>query len=393
MDYQPKINEATPREQKSTLSWEQSSEAPFAPSGSHSTPRQRDAYTEAGVKILALIGVIALLAFAVWGTVQVTRMAPGAFTAAVANFSALFVGNDDERIRFVLESHTLTAGDEVTIRWNHESTRAGAYLFRYDCAEGVSLETRDENGRIEAIRCGNPYTVTTSESEDNTYAFQLTPYSTESRFIDVPIALTFVPTNEREATVQGTTLLTIINTSINANGITNGETDNESPQTSTPVTPNRGAQTNEYQVIGGGTGSPTGVSNPLGTPDLAVTVLAVGYVDRLGETFTPSASIDENQRAAIRFEVRNVGDKLSGEWTFEAELPVKGRSGAFTYEPRENQRSLNPGERIEYTLGFDEIKDNDGVANMRIIVDPNERVAETNRTNNTATASILVEDN
>ena len=116
-------------------------------------------------------------------------------------------------------------------------------------------------------------------------------------------------------------------------------------------------------------------------------VLATGVVDRVSGTFTASSSIRSVDRAGIKFEVENIGNKTSGEWTFNAVLPTYP---SFIFHSKQ-QPSLAPGDKIEFTLGFDSIKD---IGNNVVILnaDPIGSIKESNEENNIIQAIIVVKN-
>lgn len=87
-----------------------------------------------------------------------------------------------------------------------------------------------------------------------------------------------------------------------------------------------------------------------GLPDLAVTVRAVGYLTTAADdSFVTSSVVPVGDRPAILFTIKNIGTNVTGTWRFSATIPTRT---TFTYQS-EPQQSLNPGDSIDYTLGFD----------------------------------------
>jgi len=332
---------------------------------------------QTSMNIFAVIGIISLLSLGALGTMKLANITPQSLVAAVSNFTSIFVPANEKPITFNLETYNVDVEEPFTLAWTHQTRLSGTYLFQYDCRENVSVEAKDSDGILKEVTCDTPFSF---KNENNTAS--LIFYSTQGRFTDIPINLTFIPEDSSKATQQGSALLTIVNKNISDEG---------SP-VSVGGTVSRGAETKETHLIGGnrGTSDTTdiNVSNPARIPDLKVTVLATGVVDKTTNDFTPSVAVGENDRAAIRFEVRNVGTKSSGIWSFIIDLPIS--SGTYVFRSDSNQRSLNPGERIEYTLGFDSINRTNDTIEAIINIDTERRVAETNRENNTASAVIEI---
>lgn len=116
-----------------------------------------------------------------------------------------------------------------------------------------------------------------------------------------------------------------------------------------------------------------------GKADLVIRFKELGYLDRTTNAFTPvTGSVDRSQRIGVKFDVVNVGGSSTGrQWNFNAYLPV---SPAFIYNA-EMQQILNPGEKIEYTLGFDRLLDQRSNT-LRILLDGGNLVDEANEGNN-----------
>jgi len=126
---------------------------------------------------------------------------------------------------------------------------------------------------------------------------------------------------------------------------------------------------------------------PYGKADLAVRLIEVGYLRTSDvDTFVKASRVPEDERAAFRFRVTNVGTNNSGTWEFEAALPTSPR---YTYTSRA-QRSLAPGEYADFTLGYDRARD--GENRVTIEVDSDRDVSESSESNNDLSFEIEVED-
>ncbi|MEX0917311.1 MAG: CARDB domain-containing protein [Candidatus Paceibacterota bacterium] len=128
----------------------------------------------------------------------------------------------------------------------------------------------------------------------------------------------------------------------------------------------------------------TVVSDPNGRADLAPRLLAVGVVDEDGN-FTEKDEVDQSDRIAVRFAVENLGTKTSETWRFTAVLPTH----TIHFFDSPTQQALRPGDRIEYTLGFDGVKDNEKVT-FTVNVDPSKSVPEVTKNNNILKVEINV---
>ncbi len=149
-----------------------------------------------------------------------------------------------------------------------------------------------------------------------------------------------------------------------------------------------GVETNSTTNMGTVTTSTNGTTGVIvggephaasGKADLITRFIALGYLDRNTNQFIPvTGSLDRSQRVGIRFAVINQGGASTlRQWNFNAFLPT---SPLFTYNT-DMQQPLNPGEKIEYTLGFDRLQDQRSNT-LRIELDGGNLIDETDETNN-----------
>ncbi len=132
-----------------------------------------------------------------------------------------------------------------------------------------------------------------------------------------------------------------------------------------------------------GTGT-TSAQTLFGLPDLTVTSLVTGYLTSADTaSFIKSSTVPSGLRGAVKFTITNIGTNASGRFDFIATLPTS-RSYTFTSDP---QDSLLPGERIDYILGFDRTSSGTKQT-ISVLVDSNNAVAESNNSNNSASATV-----
>lgn len=152
--------------------------------------------------------------------------------------------------------------------------------------------------------------------------------------------------------------------------------------TVTPATPVAGTPVTRVVQVGTAPAPLSGLS------DLTVEDVVTGYLTTSNtSSFVKSNTVPDGKRGAVKFTVFNRGTNVSGRFEFEVELPTKK---AYTYNSG-NQQSLNPGERIEYVLGFDKTKDGDNRI-ITITVDPDKDIKESNEGNNTRSVTVDIEN-
>lgn len=169
-----------------------------------------------------------------------------------------------------------------------------------------------------------------------------------------------------------------------------GETNLATDATGTPpippppkqTSPTAGDRTGSAYQIGG----PATTSVLSGLPDFVVNIDAIGYLTAASaDSFVASSTVPSGSRPAVKFTIKNIGTNKSGEWRFSASIPTQ--SSYIYFSPF--QQSLSPGERIEYTLGFDQPI---AGANKTISIMANfdSAIGESNTNNNSASANLTI---
>jgi hypothetical protein len=123
-----------------------------------------------------------------------------------------------------------------------------------------------------------------------------------------------------------------------------------------------------------------------GFPDLVVSIKDIGYLaTSSAESFVASSTVPFGSRPAVVFTIKNVGTNATGAWRFSASIPTQT---AYIYQSQ-LQPPLNPGDSIDYTLGFDQA--NKG-ANKMISITANfdRTITESNPDNNSASTNITI---
>jgi len=118
--------------------------------------------------------------------------------------------------------------------------------------------------------------------------------------------------------------------------------------------------------------------------DLEIRNLEVGYMD--GSRFREDDDIDDNDDAAIRFQVINRGGESTGSWRFEIEeTPYDGSNNDY----RSNrQNSLKPGESTTIIVEFE--NPDEGRYDIEVTVDSDDDVDEEDERNNDESETLRV---
>ena len=149
--------------------------------------------------------------------------------------------------------------------------------------------------------------------------------------------------------------------------------------TATPTNPGS-RTTTDYQIAG------TATPVLSGLPDLVTSITAVGYLTSTStDSFVPATTVPKGSIAAVQFTIKNVGTNSTGAWRFSASIPTLS---AYIFQSTP-QQSLNPGESIDYTLGFDQATAGSNKM-ISVTANPDKTVLESNMNNDSASATVTI---
>jgi hypothetical protein len=351
------------------------------------TPQRKD-FEAVAIRILAVVGLIAVMGVGLWGSATLVRSAPefmsgvrSAISTAAVYLSSIF--QPAENLKLSIYPQTLRNGEMFSIGWTHSGkTSEGVYQFSYKCLDGVQISITNPDGTKSNIQCETPMGL---KDEKTSPRYRIT--SDKNRFLDAPITISFIQEEGGEVLLSDTMFLTVINENIAQSSTTESSTTYEQNNTednahvASTATNTNGSDntvstaTEEIHQFAGGE---TQTEDPNGKPDLKVTILETGYIDKAtNEFFATSTPLSPSLRIAVRFSVENAGTKTTPQWSFNAVLPT---SPHYIYHSN-GQRALAPGDKIEYTLGFDQTK---AEKTVEVIVnaDPTRSISELNEDNN-----------
>ncbi len=265
----------------------------------------RNTFKEHVLRVIAVVGLIAVLLLGAWGIIQ------------LAFFIPTFIGNltttkttAKEALVVSLPLSTVS-GNAFTLSWSHTGGSGSyAYNVSYSCADGVSLKAPLATGALQSVPCNTPFNYTNAKDK-----LTLTPASTATKITTVSFTVT--------ATNLGTGVVT-------ATGSANTSVAPAAKAAATKAPAKSGGTTAKY-VSSGRT------SNLYGYPDLQVRMLS---------NFT---SIRSGAQVPLQFVVENVGTNVvPANWTFTASLPY---TPVYTYTSPA-QQALYPGDKVVYTLTY-----------------------------------------
>ncbi|MFZ2886317.1 MAG: hypothetical protein WA021_00680 [Minisyncoccia bacterium] len=297
--------------------------------------------------ILAVAGFIILIVIIVWGAYHLLRLAG----VGVSNIFSRF--GDKNEITITVPTTPAQSGKPLSVSWQYATEEDGAYAFLYQCKAGFRFEVATPSGGASAIPCGNAFVVGERQS------LSVVPVLSGTSTLEIPLSVVFMPSaTSSEERPQGTATLTVA-----AAG--------SAPTTVTQPRPATGSTNTNT----GGTSS-TPASQPTGTPDLSVRILAVGVIDMYGN-FVARAPIGPDEIAAVKFDIANNGSAKSGSYYFSVSLPMQP---TYLYSSQA-QAPLAPGAHIENTLRFRPAQSGGGT--IRVVLNT-EKLPDMNAANNSA---------
>lgn len=301
-------------------------------------------------KAFIVIVFFAIVALIAWLSVQIVAYTPNAFSSlaslaqGISQYKeAVF---DNETLPITSGLSTIEAGKSATITWKKDD-RPGTYTFSYSCTDGVTVEIVSPEG-MRAVSCDMRYSLGDTDS------VSLVVSSKKTESVNLSYAISFMrdsdigPIRIGEQTLAVTPAVVVAATDTK-DGAVLGETDKKEPEfvkdeivTPTTPKPTRPAPVvippREPELV-----YEIPVSNPNGFTDLATRYIGSGAI--VGNKFV-AGSIEREDDGAIQFEVKNIGTKTSGTWTYTISLP----DGDTYTSP--SQVALKPNERATITIGF-----------------------------------------
>lgn len=272
------------------------------------THEQKTPVRDVLLRLIAVIGLIAVLLLGAWGIIQLAVAIPSIFSTG--GFSNLFNKGPQKEAVVVSEAANISSGQTLQISWNHQNKADGNYSYSlsYACQSGLSLKAPLPTGTYQSVACNTPFNFVNATSK-----ITVIPTATGKA---LPLAVTVSATNllSGAVTAQGSATTNVAPAGAAA---ATGSKTPTAPKSSTAYT----AAPAPAALYGAG--------------DLAVTINSVA----------PSA----NGLTTVVFTIQNVGTNVvQSGWSFNANLPI---NGGYTYASQ-TQRALNPGDKIAYTLSF-----------------------------------------
>ena len=334
---------------------------------------------------IAGVGIIAALMTAgIYTAVSISPLFANTFNklaAAVVSLTQTFIPG--ERITLDATPKSVNSGGKIVLSWAHRNkTGEGMYSLIYPCQSETYLGVKVSSGD-KMLLCDTPSQITSADQN-----LELIAVSELVGVVVVPVTLSYTQSTGTQPALSATVALSVIGTGVVASDIQSPDATTTPPMIEKPLpvktqTPTAGEKTEKTYPLQPTTVAPAPVKPAYGKADLMPRITSVGIIDKTTNVFTSTTTLRVSDRIAVKFEVENLGTADSGGWYFSAVLPTY----PMHIFQSEGQQNLAPGDRIEFTIGFDQVEpDKDG--RFVINVDPSGSLPEATKANNIATTTI-----
>lgn len=309
------------------------------------------------LRIIIVIVIILILLVISFGIV---RFIPKLITSFSDIRNSILQGGK-EKLTLSLDKTEIEQGDAASLSFKKTGGKAeGFYTLSYSCA-GIHTDTYLEitfNDEFEALDCEEAFPLGEAASSTVSGQIKIEPVS-DSLSYDQPIKLTINHSTETSSIASSSATLTL-------KGDENATEEDDSDDDNDDEDSGDETDTDEPVATPARPTTSTGGSN-YATP-------AAGPSD-LFAVFT-IRTIDNSDRAMVRFDVSNFGGRPTGAWRFRAILP---RDQGTTIYESPYQSSIPAGKTSTMILTFDNAVDG-GI--VTVVLDPANQIGEKNEANN-----------
>jgi hypothetical protein len=272
----------------------------------------KSTFRENLLRVVAVVGLIAVLLLGAWGIIQLAFFIPG-FLSDLANGSLTRpVAKETLTASAPL---AVTSGQAFPLAWSLKNGIGQyGYTVSYACAQGLSVKAPLPNGTLQEVACNTPFNYLNATT---TTPIVATATGDKAIAANFTVTATKLSTSAVVATAS-------VNTSVAPPA--------KAPAKPAATTPTKSStNTNASYVASGRT------TNLWGYPDLQVRI-----------TSNPG-TVHAGQLVKLQFVIENVGTNVTPHnWSFTAALPYVP---TYTYQSQ-GQQALYPGDKIVYTLSY-----------------------------------------
>jgi hypothetical protein len=298
-------------------------------------------------------GFVILAIIVIWGLTHLFHISTDGW------FSGLFQNKATIQVSTPAQA---TSSEPFVVSWKYAPSTKGNYALLYQCNASTKIAIVESDAQID-VTCGKAFTVSATNK------LSLLPTLTGTTSVKLPLSIMFMPSATGTKAEGGTTIT--IHPRAGAAQVAlapEGISQTSSTQASTT------------HATAHATSSQTHSTHAEGPADFSVRIVAVGAIDPQTGIFIDRAPT-QNDIAAVKFDIGNVGGTATGPWYFSADLPTQ--NGYAYTSPR--QASLAPGAHILNTLRFNQIIPG---GTFSVTADPQNQINESTNENNTAAVTI-----
>lgn len=320
--------------------------ATILPSMETHTPKQKSGFMDMFIRAISVLGLIAVLLLGAWGIIRLAVNLPSIASSIGSSISSLFKGKTPTETLTVTLPTSATSGQTIEATWKHTKTGSEQYSYTlsYACQDGLTVKVPVPTGEYQEVACNTPFNYVNASEK-----MKLIPSLKDANVVPLILTASAVKLSAGAVTATGSTTSSIF-TGSGTTATAKPATTTTKKTTTTAKTTTTKKSTAPVTYVASGR-----VSNPNGISDLAVFVTSTGIMDRTTGAFIPTNNIRQGNRVAVKFIIENVGTKTTpANWTFNVQLPL-ATPYTFTSQP---QQALNPGDKIEYVLGFEDSNTN-----------------------------------
>ncbi len=266
-------------------------------------------FQENVLRVVAVVGLIAVLLLGAWGIIQLAFYIP-----------TLFGGGGSTSAKETLTVSApmgVTSGATFPVYWTHkgqDKNQGGeyAYTLSYSCASGVTLKAPVPTGAMQAVPCNTPFNYLNATTSTGVSA---TLSGTAATPLTITVSATKLSTGAVTASATANTTV------------------NPAPKAASAVKTSALSSGASAKYVASGR-----TQNLYGYPDLAVYMTS------------NSGQVRAGSRVSMQFVIQNIGTNAAPSgWAFTATLPY---NPVYTYQSAP-QQALYPGDKIVYTLTYD----------------------------------------
>jgi len=332
--------------------------------------KEHTGFRDSALRVVAIIGLVAILVLGAWGIIQLVVGMPNFFS----NVSSLPSINTPKESLIVAQPESLSSDKPFMLAWNHEGGSGNyGYAVSYSCVEGLAFAAPVPTGQMQIIPCDTPFNFTSA-----TTSMQLIPVLRTGGAVTTVFSVAANRLSDGKRTSTDSTKEVTVSPAVAV-----------APPAPAPVAPPVATPAPvpvpPRKPVASYTPAPR-ASTLYGSADLTVRILSI----------TPTGS-----RYNAQFFIENTGTNVAARgWGFRAQLPL---TPVYTFVSQ-GQQALYPGDKIVYTMGFDlpagytntctnpyycDLPPTTyGAKVFSIIVDPQNLISESNKNNNRAEASV-----